>query len=80
VKELAEKIRCRTLFSTHYHSLVEDHAHSAAVRLGHMVGVGLAHLLCTHLPRGKEVMFHVFISLQVLHTLTCNLLFLGMYG
>ncbi|NWQ63822.1 MSH6 protein, partial [Neopipo cinnamomea] len=36
VKELAEKIRCRTLFSTHYHSLVEDHSHSAAVRLGHM--------------------------------------------
>ncbi|XP_028846000.1 DNA mismatch repair protein Msh6 [Denticeps clupeoides] len=36
VKELAERICCRTLFSTHYHSLVEDHAHSPAVRLGHM--------------------------------------------
>ncbi|NWY39455.1 MSH6 protein, partial [Sylvia atricapilla] len=36
VKELAERIRCRTLFSTHYHSLVEDYSHSAAVRLGHM--------------------------------------------
>ncbi|XP_068796155.1 DNA mismatch repair protein Msh6 isoform X2 [Struthio camelus] len=36
VKELAEKIKCRTLFSTHYHSLVEDYSHSAAVRLGHM--------------------------------------------
>ncbi|KAM9564729.1 DNA mismatch repair protein Msh6 isoform 1-T1 [Guaruba guarouba] len=36
VKELAEKIKCRTLFSTHYHSLVEDHAHNMAVRLGHM--------------------------------------------
>ncbi|KAM8810267.1 DNA mismatch repair protein Msh6 isoform 1-T1 [Eudromia elegans] len=36
VKELAEKIRCRTLFSTHYHSLVEDYSHSPAVRLGHM--------------------------------------------
>ncbi|XP_061331343.1 DNA mismatch repair protein Msh6 isoform X1 [Pezoporus flaviventris] len=36
VKELAEKIKCRTLFSTHYHSLVEDHAHNVAVRLGHM--------------------------------------------
>ncbi|NWR49776.1 MSH6 protein, partial [Regulus satrapa] len=36
VKELAEKIRCRTLFSTHYHSLVEDYSHSRAVRLGHM--------------------------------------------
>ncbi|KAM4599223.1 DNA mismatch repair protein Msh6 isoform 2-T2 [Fundulus diaphanus] len=36
VKELAEKICCRTLFSTHYHSLVEDYAKSPAVRLGHM--------------------------------------------
>ncbi|XP_059696826.1 DNA mismatch repair protein Msh6 isoform X1 [Haemorhous mexicanus] len=36
VKELAERIRCRTLFSTHYHSLVEDYSHSRAVRLGHM--------------------------------------------
>ncbi|XP_042189104.1 DNA mismatch repair protein Msh6 [Callorhinchus milii] len=36
VKELAENIRCRTLFSTHYHSLVEDFSHSSAVRLGHM--------------------------------------------
>lgn len=37
VKELSERIKCRTLFSTHYHSLVEDYSHSAAVRLGHMV-------------------------------------------
>ncbi|KAJ8359742.1 hypothetical protein SKAU_G00162670 [Synaphobranchus kaupii] len=36
VKDLAERIRCRTLFSTHYHSLVEDHAQDPAVRLGHM--------------------------------------------
>ncbi|NXF94233.1 MSH6 protein, partial [Eubucco bourcierii] len=36
VKELAEQIKCRTLFSTHYHSLVEDYSHSGAVRLGHM--------------------------------------------
>ncbi|XP_051503777.1 DNA mismatch repair protein Msh6-like [Myxocyprinus asiaticus] len=36
VKELSEKICCRTLFSTHYHSLVEDHAQDPAVRLGHM--------------------------------------------
>lgn len=36
VKELSEKICCRTLFSTHYHSLVEDHARDPAVRLGHM--------------------------------------------
>ncbi|KAM3932484.1 DNA mismatch repair protein Msh6 [Leptodactylus fuscus] len=36
VKELSERIKCRTLFSTHYHSLVEDYSHVAAVRLGHM--------------------------------------------
>ncbi|KAK0138401.1 DNA mismatch repair protein Msh6 [Merluccius polli] len=36
VKELAEQIGCRTLFSTHYHSLVEDYASNPAVRLGHM--------------------------------------------
>lgn len=36
VKELAENIKCRTLFSTHYHSLVEDYSQSVAVRLGHM--------------------------------------------
>uniref|UniRef100_A0A672MY26 DNA mismatch repair protein n=1 Tax=Sinocyclocheilus grahami TaxID=75366 RepID=A0A672MY26_SINGR len=37
VQELSEKICCRTLFSTHYHSLVEDHVQDPAVRLGHMV-------------------------------------------
>ncbi|XP_006880966.1 PREDICTED: DNA mismatch repair protein Msh6 isoform X2 [Elephantulus edwardii] len=36
VKELAENIKCRTLFSTHYHSLVEDYSQNYAVRLGHM--------------------------------------------
>ena len=37
VKELAENIKCRTLFSTHYHSLVDDYSQNVAVRLGHMV-------------------------------------------
>ncbi|XP_013912482.1 PREDICTED: DNA mismatch repair protein Msh6-like [Thamnophis sirtalis] len=36
VKELSENIKCRTMFSTHYHSLVEDYSHSLSVRLGHM--------------------------------------------
>ncbi|KAL1783825.1 DNA mismatch repair protein Msh6 [Sigmodon hispidus] len=36
VKELAETIKCRTLFSTHYHSLVEDYSKNVSVRLGHM--------------------------------------------
>ncbi|XP_061481629.1 DNA mismatch repair protein Msh6 [Rhineura floridana] len=36
VKELSESIKCRTMFSTHYHSLVEDYSHSPSVQLGHM--------------------------------------------
>ncbi|XP_044284717.1 DNA mismatch repair protein Msh6 isoform X2 [Varanus komodoensis] len=36
VKELSENIKCRTMFSTHYHSLVEDYSHSPSVKLGHM--------------------------------------------
>ncbi|KAG7334314.1 hypothetical protein KOW79_002721 [Hemibagrus wyckioides] len=36
VKELSKRICCRTLFSTHYHSLVEDYAQESAVKLGHM--------------------------------------------
>ncbi|XP_060610526.2 DNA mismatch repair protein Msh6 [Anolis sagrei] len=36
VKELSENIRCRAMFSTHYHSLVEDYASCPFVQLGHM--------------------------------------------
>ena len=37
VKELAQKINCRTLFSTHYHHLVEEFSHDDNVSMGHMV-------------------------------------------
>ncbi|MEE6474210.1 hypothetical protein FKM82_010317 [Ascaphus truei] len=37
LKELSENIKSRTLFSTHYHSLVEDYSYTPSVRLGHMV-------------------------------------------
>ena len=37
VSELSRHIRCRTLFSTHYHSLVEEFSADNNVRLGHMV-------------------------------------------
>lgn len=47
VKELAERICCRTLFSTHYHSLVEDYASNSSVRLGHMVRAAAEHQLST---------------------------------
>lgn len=36
VRELGH-LGCRTLFSTHYHTLVEDFRHSEYVTLGHMV-------------------------------------------
>ncbi|XP_077517281.1 DNA mismatch repair protein Msh6-like isoform X1 [Amblyomma americanum] len=36
VKELAESICCRTLFSTHYHHLVERFREHSAVHLAHM--------------------------------------------
>ncbi|PIK37036.1 putative DNA mismatch repair protein Msh6 [Apostichopus japonicus] len=36
VKEVSENIGCRTLFSTHYHSLVEEFSHDTNIRLGHM--------------------------------------------
>ncbi|XP_064652331.1 DNA mismatch repair protein Msh6-like [Lineus longissimus] len=36
VNELSQNIRCRTLFSTHYHSLVEEFSHDPNIRCGHM--------------------------------------------
>ncbi|XP_076457037.1 DNA mismatch repair protein Msh6-like [Babylonia areolata] len=36
VQELSTNLRCRSLFSTHYHSLVDQFAHDANVRTGHM--------------------------------------------
>ena len=37
VRELAESVQCRTLFSTHYHSLVEEFAGNPRIGMGHMV-------------------------------------------
>ena len=37
VKELSGTIGCRSLFSTHYHSLVGEFQQDKNVRLGHMV-------------------------------------------
>ena len=37
VKELAEVIKCRTIFSTHYHSLVEEFTDNPCITLAHMV-------------------------------------------
>ncbi|CAH1773939.1 unnamed protein product [Owenia fusiformis] len=36
VQELSQNVKCRTLFSTHYHSLVEEFSHDPNVRTGHM--------------------------------------------
>ena len=51
VRELAESISCRTLFSTHYHSLVEEFSTNPHIQLGHMVG-----LACSHMTSGGDVM------------------------
>jgi len=37
VRELCNTVRCRTLFSTHYHALVDEFACNPRVSLGHMV-------------------------------------------
>ena len=37
VKELANNVKCRTLFSTHYHHLVEEFSDKDNVSMGHMV-------------------------------------------
>lgn len=39
VKELAQKINCLTLFSTHYHHLVEEFSDKDNISMGHMVRV-----------------------------------------
>lgn len=70
VKELAEKIKCRTLFSTHYHSLVEDYSHNVAVRLGHMVRANVNARVV-----GTEVKdFSLWLADLVLGVLFCTLL------
>ena len=37
VKELAQKINCLSLFSTHYHHLVEEFSDKDNISMGHMV-------------------------------------------
>ena len=44
VRALSRQIRCRTLFSTHYHSLVEEFSADENVRLGHMVRCSEIHV------------------------------------
>ena len=39
VKELAQNIKCLTLFSTHYHHLVEEFSENDNVSMGHMVNI-----------------------------------------
>ncbi len=37
IKDLANNIKCLTLFSTHYHHLIEEFEENKQVSLGHMV-------------------------------------------
>ncbi len=36
VEQLVSRIRCRTLFATHYHTLINDWSVDPRIRLGHM--------------------------------------------
>lgn len=36
LKEICDNIRCRCLFSTHYHTIVKDFEHDPRIRLAHM--------------------------------------------
>ena len=58
VSELSRHIKCRTLFSTHYHSLVEEFSADDNVRLGHMVS------LCNNpvLPQKSDEVLHQKVS------------------
>ena len=40
------EMMCRTLFSTHYHSLVQHFRHDANIRTGHMVRAHTEHMVC----------------------------------
>ena len=41
VSELADVVCCRTLFSTHYHTLVEEFVSNPHIQLGHMVNLNM---------------------------------------
>lgn len=42
------KVGCRTLFSTHYHSLVESFKHHSEIALGHMVNIYFYFMLLSY--------------------------------
>ena len=44
VSELADVVCCRTLFSTHYHTLVEEFVSNPHIQLGHMVNLNIFRL------------------------------------
>ena len=68
VKELAENIKCCTLFSTHYHSLVEDYSQNVAVYLGHMkmnVKIPARRLLPSSINSLKEPVLKAMALMQL---------------
>lgn len=66
VGELSQHIKCRTLFSTHYHSLVEEFSADPNVRLGHMVSSRNKPLTTT--PR-KQACFAQHLAIHRLYYL-----------
>ena len=68
VGELSQHIKCRTLFSTHYHSLVEEFSADPNVRLGHMVS-SRSNKRLTPPPENKPVSRNVYIFID---DITCE--------
>lgn len=61
VRELSERLCCRTMFSTHYHSLVEEFASNSHIQLGHMVRKQIVLLVsCSKVSVGKVSLFVSF--------------------
>lgn len=82
VVDALTELKCRTLFSTHYHSLVEDYKTNKEVTLAHMVRTLLALV-------DEMRLFSLYISLRIcsrkvnrwfLAMRLITLLFAGMYG
>ena len=71
VRKIAEEVNCRTMFSTHYHSLVEELSHDPHVTLGHMVSYVL---YISNLYIHTSI-FHLYINhIQLLKTTTIETL------
>ena len=66
LQQLAQVVRCRTLFSTHYHFLVDQFVTNSRVSLGHMVSKSLPRSTIIHCSwvRKKDMKIVIHNTLQ----------------